>query len=179
MGRSGPGTVGTCGRGPGRRAAEGSNELVKTHDRLVIEDLHVAGMLSSHHLAAAISDAAWAEFARLLKYKQAWRSGDVAEADRWFPSTKTCSGCGIVKKSMTLADRTFQCGHCGLNVDRDLNAAVNLAIWAEHNHAQIRDPQAGGPVSNVHRQERAGRHHSDGETDLDDVGTDAQTAPAA
>ena len=62
-----------------------SNELVKTHDRLVIENLNVAGMLANHRLARAISDAGWAEFARLLGYKHAWRAGDLVVADRWYP----------------------------------------------------------------------------------------------
>ncbi|MGF0318036.1 transposase [Nocardia fluminea] len=61
-----------------------ANRLVKTHDRLVIEDLNVAGMLGNRRLARAISDAGWADFARLLTYKQAWRSGTVATADRWY-----------------------------------------------------------------------------------------------
>ena len=67
-----------------------SGALVKTHDRLVIEDLNVAGMLRNHRLAQAISDAGWAEFARLLRYKQAWRGGTILVADRWFPSSKLC-----------------------------------------------------------------------------------------
>jgi IS605 OrfB family transposase len=156
-----------------------SNELVKTHDRLVIEDLNVTGMLANHGLAQAISDAGWTEFARLLAYKQEWRSGDLVTADRWFASTKTCSACGTTKQSMTLADRVFECEHCGLIIDRDLNAAINLATWAEQNYAQVRDPQAGGPVTNAHRREGTGPHPRAGETGLDDVGTDVQTAPAA
>lgn len=155
-----------------------TGELVKTHDRLVIEDLNVSGMLANRRLARAISDAGWANFARMLGYKQAWRHGDLAVADRWLPSSKTCSGCGAVRDRLGLEERTYECDICGLVLDRDLNAAANLAAWAENHHARVRDPQAVGPVTNAHRQERAGRHTSDGETDLDDVGTDAQTAPA-
>src|SRR5690606_17629038 len=70
-----------------------SNELVKTHDRIVIEDLNVAGMLRNRRLARAISDAAWGEFARMLTYKQAWRSGEIVVADRWYPSSQICSSC--------------------------------------------------------------------------------------
>jgi len=156
-----------------------TNELVKTHDRLVIEDLNVAGMLSNHRLARAISDAGWAEFARILTYKQGWRSGHVAVADRWFASSKTCSGCGTIRGELVLSERTYLCNACGLTLDRDLNAAVNLATWAEKNHVRVRDPQAGGPVTNAHRQERSGRHPGDGETDLDDVGTEVHSTPAA
>lgn len=105
-----------------------SGELVKTHDRIVIENLNVRGMLSNHRLARAISDAGWSEFARLLKYKQAWRGGQMIEADRWYPSTCRCPECGVVDSAMTLADRVFTCG-CGHSADRDTNAAVNLARW--------------------------------------------------
>ena len=68
-----------------------SNALVKTHDRLVIENLNVSGMLANHRLARAISDAGWAKFARLLGYKQAWRGGTLLVADRWYPSSRRCS----------------------------------------------------------------------------------------
>ncbi|WP_410786113.1 RNA-guided endonuclease TnpB family protein [Kribbella sp. C-35] len=156
-----------------------SNELVKTHDRLVIEDLNVAGMLRNHRLARAISDAGWAELARLLAYKQSWRHGALIKADRWFASSKTCSACGTVAPALTLAQRTFECAPCGHTLDRDLNAAINLAIWAEKTHARTRDPQAGGPVTNAHRQEGTGSHPDESETGLEDVGTDAQTVPAA
>ncbi|MBA0124971.1 transposase [Haloechinothrix sp. YIM 98757] len=156
-----------------------TGELVKTHDRLVLEDLNVSGMLANPRLARSISDAGWTELARLLAYKQAWRQGDVVVADRWFASSKSCSGCGTVRASMGLDERTYHCETCTLILDRDLNAAINLAIWAEKDHAQVRDHQAGGPVTNAHRQERSGRHPGDGETSLDDVGTDAQPAPAA
>lgn len=101
-----------------------SNALVKTHDRLVVEDLNVTGMLANHRLAQAISDAGWAEFARILCYKQAWRGGQLARADRFFPSTKTCAACGSISTHMTLADRRFTCD-CGFSADRDHNAAVN------------------------------------------------------
>ena len=69
-----------------------SNALVKTHDRLVIENLNVSGMLANHRLARAISDAGWAEFARLLGYKQAWRGGELVVADRWYPVEQAVPG---------------------------------------------------------------------------------------
>jgi len=124
-----------------------SNALVKTHDRLVIEDLNVTGMLRNHRLAQAISDAGWAEFARLLRYKQAWRGGDVLVAGRWFPSSKRCPECGTVRGDLNLAERVFTCG-CGHSADRDRNAATNLARWGQAHHDPHRspDPQAGaGP----------------------------------
>ncbi len=157
-----------------------SNELVKTHDRLVIENLNVAGMLANHRLARAISDAGWSEFARLLTYKQAWRGGQLVEADRWYPSTRLCPQCGAVNGAMTLADRVFACG-CGHRADRDTNAAVNLARWGHIHHTSHRppDPQAGGRATNVRRRDGAGQHPRVGETSPDDAGTDVLTAPAA
>jgi putative transposase len=121
-----------------------SNELVNTHDLLVIEDLNIAGMLANHHLAQAISDVGWAEFARLLKYKQAWRGGELLIADRWYPSTRLCPVCGAVNGAMTLTDRVFTCG-CGHSAERDANAAVNLARWGQAHYAHHAIP---GPPSN-------------------------------
>ncbi|MFI6364199.1 RNA-guided endonuclease TnpB family protein [Nocardia sp. NPDC050630] len=107
-----------------------SNRLVKTHDRLVIEDLNIAGMLRNRCLARAIGDAGWGEFARQLRYKQGWRGGEVATVDRWFPSSRLCSSCGKRNEQLTMANRVFTCG-CGTRLDRDLNAAVNLATRGE------------------------------------------------
>jgi putative transposase len=158
-----------------------SNQLVKTHDRLVIEDLHVAGMLANHRLARAISDAGWAEFARQLHYKQSWRGGQVAVADRWYPSSQLCSICGDRRRDLSLAARVFTCtnGHC---LDRDTNAATNLARWGHthHDHYRSPDPQAGGRATNARRRDGADQHPtSAGETDPKDAGTNVQTATAA
>jgi putative transposase len=158
-----------------------SNQLVKTHDRLVIEDLHVAGMLLNRRLAQAISDAGWAEFARQLRYKQGWRRGQVVVADRWFPSSQICSVCGDRRTDLSLADRVFTCAN-GHYLDRDLNAAINLARWgkARHtDHQRTPDPQAGRRATNARRQDGSDRHPtSAGETSLVDAGTDVHTAPA-
>ncbi|WP_426309214.1 RNA-guided endonuclease InsQ/TnpB family protein [Cellulosimicrobium sp. E-16] len=153
-----------------------SNALVKTHDRLVIEDLNITGMLANHHLAAAISDAAWGELARQITYKMAWRGGHVLTADRWFASSKTCSACGDVKTTLTLAERVFTCEQCGHTIDRDLNAAVNLATWGLKHHSQVLDPEARGQVTNAHRREGPGPRARASETSPDDVGTLTATA---
>ncbi len=116
-----------------------SNELVKNHDRLVLEDLNITGMTTNRKLSRAISDAAWGELARQITYKQAWRGGQVVLADRWFPSSKTCSTCGTLRRDLTLKDRVFECGACGHVMDRDLNAAVNLAAWAENQTPTVDD----------------------------------------
>jgi putative transposase len=158
-----------------------SGALVKTHDRLVIEDLNVSGMLANHRLAQAISDAGWAEFARTLRYKQAWRGGQVVMADRWYPSTRLCPSCRTVHRSLSLADRVFICD-CGYHADRDRNAAVNLARWGQAHHDAHRspDPQAGGRATNARRRDGADQHPAcAGETSPNDAGTDVQTAPAS
>ena len=103
-----------------------TTRLAKTKSVLVIEDLNVAGMLKNHHLAQAIGDVGFAEFKRQLLYKASWYGSRVILADRWEPSSKRCSGCGWVDEDLTLSDRTFHCAQCGLVLDRDLNAAINL-----------------------------------------------------
>jgi putative transposase len=159
-----------------------SNALVKTHDRLIIENLNVSGMLANHRLARAISDAGWTEFARLLGYKQAWRGGTIMIADRWYPSTKLCPQCGAINGDLTLADRVFTCV-CGHSADRDLNAAVNLARWGQTHHEhphEPRTPKHAGRATNARRRDGADQHPTcAGETSPDDAGTDVHTAPAA
>uniref|UniRef100_A0A6M3M850 Putative transposase n=1 Tax=viral metagenome TaxID=1070528 RepID=A0A6M3M850_9ZZZZ len=94
-----------------------------------IESLNVAGMVKNHRLARAVSDASMSEFHRQIDYKMSWSGGEVVKADRWFPSSKTCSACGLIKEDLTLADREFEC-ECGFVADRDLNAAINLRNMA-------------------------------------------------
>jgi putative transposase len=153
---------------------EVSSQLVKTHDRLCLEDLAVAHLVRNKQVARAISDVGWAELARQVTYKQTWRSGEVSIADRWFPSSKTCSRCGWVKVRMGLAERTFQCGGCGLTMDRDRNAAANLAAWAERHHAQVPDRRAGGRVINAPGEGRPCDRRSDFGPDLAERGTGAR-----
>jgi putative transposase len=107
-----------------------TSRLAKTKSIVVIEDLYVSGMLKNHHLAQAIADVGFGEFRRQLSYKAAWYGCQVLVASRWEPSSKTCSGCGWVDEDLTLADRMFCCEQCGLVVDRDLNAAINLSKLA-------------------------------------------------
>jgi putative transposase len=158
-----------------------SNELVKTHDRLVIEDLNVSGMLANHRLARAISDAGWAQFGRLLGYKQAWREGALLVADRWYPSSRLCPQCGAINGSLKLVDRVFTCGlH---TVDRDTNAAANLARWGQAHHNASPDPRTPkhrGRATNARRRDGADQHPlCAGETSPDDAGTDVRATPAA
>ncbi|SNQ50562.1 transposase (fragment) [Frankia canadensis] len=101
--------------------------MAKNHSMIVVEDLHVAGMVRNRRLARAISDVGMAEIRRQLAYKTGWYGSTLVVADRWYPSSKTCSGCGRRNPSLTLSDRTFDCPSCGLVADRDANAAVNLS----------------------------------------------------
>ena len=152
---------------------EVSSQLVQTHDRLCLEDLTVANLMANRRLARAIGDAAWTELARHLTYKAAWFGTELVVCDRWFASTKTCSECGMVKQQLGLVERVFCCAGCGLAIDRDRNAAVNLAAWAERSHAQAPDRQAGGRVINAPGGEGAGHRLGDGETSPSEGGTDA------
>ena len=129
---------------------EVSSQLVKTHGRLAIEDLAAANLIRNRYLGRAIADAGWAELARHLAYKTAWFGGELVVCDRWFASTRTCSACGSRKPEMSLAERTFRCEACGLVMNRDRNAAANLAAWAETATmatARAPDRQAGGRVT--------------------------------
>lgn len=98
--------------------------LTRHYDRIVIEDLNVAGMVRNRKLARAISDVGFGEFRRQLEYKAHFRGCDLIVANRWFPSSKMCSGCGSVH-DMPLGNRTLNCD-CGTVLDRDHNAAINL-----------------------------------------------------
>ena len=89
--------------------------------------------MANRSLAQAIGDQGWGELVRQLQYKTARHGGQLIVADRWFASSKTCSACGAVKPKLTLAERFYACGDpsCGQVVDRDVNAAANLAAWGE------------------------------------------------
>ena len=125
-----------------------SSRLAATYGTVVLEDLHVVGMTKSPKavrngdgsyarngkrakagLNRAILDVAPGEFRRQITYKLAWHGGKLVVADRYFPSSKLCSSCGAVRTKLSLAERTYRCA-CGLVIDRDLNAARNLATLA-------------------------------------------------
>ncbi|GAA1001549.1 IS607 family element RNA-guided endonuclease TnpB [Acrocarpospora macrocephala] len=101
--------------------------LAAEYGTLVVEDLNIAGMVRNRRLARAIYDAGFGEIRRQLAYKTEWGSGRLVVAGRWFASSKTCSGCGAVKAKLALSERTFACADCGSVLDRDVNAALNLA----------------------------------------------------
>ncbi|MCG5213770.1 transposase [Streptosporangium sp. KLBMP 9127] len=100
--------------------------LVRDHDVIVIEDLAVQNMVRNRSLARAISDCGWGAFRRMLEYKCARYGRRLVVVDRWFPSSKTCSGCGHLLAKLSLSIRTWQCPSCGTRHDRDVNAAKNI-----------------------------------------------------
>lgn len=105
-------------------------DLTDRHSRIVIEDLNVRGMVKNRHLALSIADASFGEFRRQLDYKTSDRGTVLIVADRWFPSSKTCSACSAkTKQKLPLGVRTWTCETCGAGHDRDLNAAKNLAAY--------------------------------------------------
>ena len=114
-----------------------TTELARTCGAIGIEDLNILGMMANRNLARAIADAAMGQLLQFLKNKVASAGGNLFIASRWFPSTKRCSCCGHVKKRMPLKHRTYQCHACGLVIDRDLNAALNLAWVANEMLRQL------------------------------------------
>ena len=105
-----------------------TTRLAETFSDVSIEDLHVAGMVKNHRLAKSIADAAFGEFRRQLEYKTARSGARLHVVDRWYRSSKMCSGCGEVKAKLSLNERTYRCDSCGLAMDRDLNAAINILV---------------------------------------------------
>ncbi|WP_171018775.1 IS607 family element RNA-guided endonuclease TnpB [Rhodococcus sp. Q] len=121
-----------------------TTRLVGEFDTIVIEDLHVAGMVRNRRLARRIADAGWGEFRRQLTYKADTAGVRLVVADRWFASSKTCSGCGAAKTKLALSERTYVCAVCGLILDRDHNAALNLAALAGGGTGELLREQPAG-----------------------------------
>ena len=106
-----------------------TTNIVKTKPyRVVIEDLAVSDMMKNKHLSDAIRKQGFSEFRRQLEYKCNFRGIKLVVADRFYPSSKSCSQCGKIKKDLKLKDRVYKCS-CGLNIDRDLNASINLSKY--------------------------------------------------
>jgi putative transposase len=118
--------------------------LAKTKSVIVVEDLNVRGMVRNRHLSRHIADAGWSEFRRMLAYKTVWHGSQLIVAPRFFASSKTCSACGAVKDELALSERVYRCDACGLEIDRDLNAAVNVAKVA--GSSPETQNACGGPV---------------------------------
>ena len=98
---------------------------------IVLEDLNVRGMMSNRHLAKAVQEQGFYEFRRQIEYKAQWFGITVIIADRYYPSSRTCIACGHVKKNLRLSERIYHCEVCGNEIDRDLQAAINLRQHGE------------------------------------------------
>ena len=108
-----------------------TTEIVKTKpSRIVVEDLNVKGMMKNKHLSKAIAEQGFFAFTETLRYKCEAQGIEFVKADRWYPSSKTCSECGNIKKDLKLKDRIYNCECCGKSIDRDLNASINLARYS-------------------------------------------------
>lgn len=103
-----------------------TSSLVANVKYFSLEDLNVSGMLSNHKLAKSISDVSFYEFKRQLEYKARYNDKEMYQVDRFYPSSKLCSNCGSIKKDLTLKDRIYNCDKCGISIDRDYNASLNL-----------------------------------------------------
>jgi putative transposase len=107
-----------------------TTSIAARYETAVTEDLNVAGMLRNRGLARALADQGFSTVVRMLDYKTGWQGGRLVQADRWFPSSKTCSACGAVKTKLPLHVRVFSCEACGMVANRDENAARNLLSLA-------------------------------------------------
>jgi putative transposase len=127
-----------------------THRLTREFGAIGIESLNVAGMVRNRNLSRAVSDMGFYEFKRQLLYKASWRGVEIVEADRFYPSSKTCSACGLVADSLPLKIRVWTCP-CGAHHDRDVNAAINLKNMAVGFTATAcgDSSSGGGPVGTV------------------------------
>lgn len=109
---------------------QATNKIIKLKPyRVVMEDLNVRGMMKNRHLAKAIQEQNWYEFIRQMQYKAKFNGIEFVQVGRFYPSSRTCSCCGNIKKDLRLKDRIYKCKKCGLEIDRDKNASFNLACY--------------------------------------------------
>ena len=107
-----------------------TTEIAKTKpSRIVMENLNVVGMMKNKHLSKAIQEQGFYDFYAKMKYKSERNGTDFVEADKWYPSSKTCSCCGHIKPKLSLSERTYKCESCGAEIDRDKNASINLSRY--------------------------------------------------
>jgi putative transposase len=123
-----------------------TSHLTKTKSVIGIEDLNVSGMMKNHCLAQAISDLGLFEWRRQLEYKGEWNHCLVAAADRFYPSSRTCSHCGLINEKLTLSDREWVC-ECGAVHDRDFNASRNLEVFAASSSEKLNACEGRGPLA--------------------------------
>jgi len=141
-----------------------TTDLARQYETVVIEDLNVAGMTRNRRLARAVCDQGFGQARRMLGYKTTWNGGRLLVADRFYPSSKTCSGCGTVKAKLSLSERVYRCGACGLALDRDLNAARNLLQLAASGAESINACRAAvgpGPAGHAVSKQEPGTRQRD------------------
>lgn len=120
-------------------------------ETLAVKNMMASGGARKRGLNRAMANASFGQLLRQIDYKAAWYGAQVVKAGRWYPSSKTCSGCGTVKAKLALPERTYVCTDCGLVIDRDHNAAVNLARYA----LAATDPSAGFGTDGADRKTTA------------------------
>lgn len=103
-----------------------TSKIISENQVIVLEDLNVSGMMKNHKLAKSVQELGLHEIKRQLEYKSKWYNRDLIFVDRFYPSSKKCSCCGEINKDLKLSDRIFKCKECGFEIDRDLNAALNI-----------------------------------------------------
>lgn len=110
---------------------QATTKIVKTKpSKVVMETLNISGMMKNRHLSKAIQQQNLYEFKRQMEYKCKFYGIEFVEADKWYPSSKTCSECGHIKKQLSLSERTYICEECGAIIDRDYNASINLSRYS-------------------------------------------------
>ena len=109
-----------------------TSEIIKREPSFIaLEDLNIQGMMKNRHLAKSVQEQGLYEFKRKLSYKSEWNNIIIIDVPRFFPSSKTCSCCGSYKSNLKLSDRTYKCDNCGVEIDRDFNASLNLKHYGE------------------------------------------------
>lgn len=126
-----------------------ASSIAKNNDLIAIEDLNVKGMMKNHNLAKSVADVSWGQFISALKWQAHKRGKYLVEINRWYPSSKTCSCCSGHKADLTLTDRVYVCPDCGFEIDRDLNAAINILQEGirQHNTVGTTEINACGVIS--------------------------------
>ncbi len=134
-----------------------TTKLAKNHGEIIIEDLNIRGMSKNHKMASAILDGGFYEFRRQLEYKTSWYSSKLTVANRYYPSSKMCSSCGNIKERLSLAERIYKCEVCGLEIERDLNAAINLENYEENTASYAGRLEKKSEVCGVSKRPKAER----------------------
>ncbi len=115
------------------------NDAIRTKPHtIILEDLNVKGMLQNPKLARAIQEENLSKFRQIMTYKCELNGISLEIADRWYPSSKLCSCCGHIKKDLKLSDRTYKCNNCGIEIDRDFNAAINLELYPTNGYKKTK-----------------------------------------